>query len=289
MVNKATVPICYDLHCHSTASDGVMSPDALVRLAAENGVNVLALTDHDSTAGHTEAALAARAVGIHFIPGIEISVSWQKRLIHIVGLGVDGSFAELQKGLARLCELRQQRAEAIGARFEKIGMSGVYEGACALAGGVVSRSHFAMHLVERGDVRDIQQAFKKYLQKGKRCYVGCEWASLEEALGWIHGAGGQAVVAHPARYKMNRRLMRAFLADFKALGGVGLEVACSSHSGEEVQTMAQLAEEFTLLASVGSDFHSSENNWARLGRLPHLPDSCIPIWHDWRLPLNDGT
>jgi len=289
MVNKAPTPICYDLHSHSTASDGVLSPAALVHLAAEHGVDVLALTDHDSTTGLAEAAAAAREVGVHFIPGIEISVSWQKRLIHIVGLGIDEKFAELQAGLVNLREMRQQRAEAIGACFEKIGMSGVYEGAAALASDVVSRSHFAMHLVERGDVRDFSQAFKKYLQKGKRCYVPCEWASLVEALGWIHDAGGQAVVAHPARYKMSRTLMRAFLADFRALGGVGLEVACSSHSVDEAQTMAKFAKEFGLLASVGSDFHSPESNWARLGRHHALPDGCTPVWHDWKIPFNSTS
>ncbi len=274
--------ICYDLHSHSTASDGVLSPAALVRLAAENGVDVLALTDHDSTDGHAEAAAAADEVGIHFVPGIEISVSWRKRLIHVVGLGVDGNFTELQEGLVHLRIKRQQRAEAIGARFEKIGMPDVYAGACALAGGVVGRLHFAMYLVEQGEARDIQQAFKKYLLKGKRCYVPCEWASLEDALGWIHGAGGQAVVAHPARYKMSRTLFREFLVDFKALGGAALEVACSSHSAEEARLMAGYADELGLLASVGSDFHSPHNSWAKLGQLHPLPDGCQPVWHDWK-------
>ncbi len=282
MENKLLPTICYDLHSHSTASDGVLTPTELVHLAAKNGVDVLALTDHDSTHGHAEAAVAAAAVGIKFVPGIEISVSWRKRLIHVVGLGIDEQHVEMQVGLAHLCKLRQQRAEAIGAKFEKIGMPDVYAGACGLASGVVSRSHFAMYLVEQGVVRDVQQAFKKYLQKGKRCYVGCEWASLEDALAWIHGAGGQAVVAHPARYKMSRTLFREFLLDFKALGGAGLEVACSSHNFEEAQLMAGHAKALDLLASVGSDFHSPHSSWAKLGHVHALPEGCRPIWHDWK-------
>lgn len=274
--------ICYDLHSHSTASDGVLSPTALVHLAAESGVDVLALTDHDSTDGHLEAAAAAAEVGIDFVPGIEISVSWRKRLIHIVGLGIDRNFPPLQQGLADLRVKRQQRAEAIGARFEKIGMPDVYAGACGLASGVVGRLHFAMYLVEQGEVRDIQQAFKKYLVKGKRCYEPCEWASLEEALCWIHGAGGQAVVAHPARYKMSRTLFREFLLDFKALDGAALEVTCSSHSAEEAHLMAEFAEEIGLLGSVGSDFHSPHNSWAKLGKVHPLPAGCAPVWQDWQ-------
>jgi len=282
MGNKVLSSICYDLHSHSTASDGILSPAELVRLAAENGVDVLALTDHDSTDGHVEAAGVAAEVGLQFVPGIEISVSWRKRLIHIVGLNVDGGYTVMQDGLVGLRAKRQQRAEQIGAKFDKIGMPDVYDGACALANGVVSRSHFAMYLVAQGVVKDVQQAFKKYLQKGKRCYVGCEWASLEEALSWIHGAGGQAVVAHPARYKLSRTLFREFLLDFKALGGAGIEVSCSSHNLEEARQMAKYAEELELLASVGSDFHSPHNTWAKLGYVHALPEGCQPIWHDWK-------
>ncbi len=281
MGNKALPTICYDLHSHSTASDGVLSPAALVQLAAENGVDVLALTDHDCTDGHAEAANASAVAGIRFIPGIEVSVSWRKRLIHIVGLNIDANYAEMQHGLSILRIKREHRAAEIGVKFEKIGMPDVYEGACALASGVVSRSHFAMYLVEKGVVKDVQQAFKKYLQQGKRCYVGAEWASLEDALSWIHGAGGQAVVAHPARYKMSRTLFREFLKDFKALGGEGIEVACSSHNLEEATLMAEYAQELELLASVGSDFHSPHNNWAKLGRVHALPEGCMPIWQDW--------
>ncbi len=281
MGNNALSAICYDLHSHSTASDGVLSPTELMQLAARSGVDVLALTDHDCTDGHAEAAVAATETGVQFVPGIELSVSWRKRLIHIVGLHVDGEYGAMQAGLVELRARRQLRAEAIGVKFEKIGMPDVYGGACALARGVVSRSHFAMYLVEQGVVKDVQQAFKKYLLKGKRCYVGCEWASLEDALAWIHGAGGQAVVAHPARYKMSRTLFQAFLEDFKALGGVGIEVACSSHNSEEMRQMAKYAEALELFASVGSDFHSPHNNWARLGYVQALPEGCRPIWQSW--------
>lgn len=279
----ASNSICYDLHCHSTASDGALSPAALVRLAAQQKVDVLALTDHDSTAGLAEAATTAAETGIRFIPGIEISVTWQKRLIHIVGLGIDESYNELQNGLVRLREDRRQRAAAIGERFAKIGMAEVYERACELAGDVVSRSHFAMALVEQKAAKDIQQAFRKYLQKGKRCYVASEWSSLEEALGWINGAGGQAVVAHPARYNMNRTLMNAFLEEFGGLGGVGIEVSCSSHSAPQAELMADFAEAHGLLASVGSDFHSPDTSWAKLGVTHPLPERCRPIWQDWAL------
>ncbi|MBL1258918.1 MAG: PHP domain-containing protein [Thiotrichaceae bacterium] len=281
MGNKALPSICYDLHSHSTASDGVLSPTELVLLAAENGVDVLALTDHDSTDGHAEAAQATAVAGIRFIPGIEISVSWRKRLIHIVGLKVNSDYAEMQAGLAELRTKRERRAVEIGVKFEKIGMPDVYDGARSLASGVLSRSHFAMYLVEKGVVKDVQQAFKKYLQQGKRCYVGAEWASLEDALSWIHGAGGQAVVAHPARYKMSRTLFREFLKDFKALGGEGIEVACSSHNLAEATLMAGYAQELGLLASAGSDFHSPHNSWAKLGRVHALPEGCTPIWQGW--------
>lgn len=272
----------YDLHSHSLASDGTLSPTALVQLAAANGVNVLALTDHDDTSGIAEARVAAADGGITLIAGVEISVSWNKQTIHVLGLRIDPDSSPLQAGLARIREYRNWRAEEMGRRLAKHGIHGAFEAAAKLAQGkIISRTHFAHFLVEQGHARSVRDVFKAFLKPNKPGYVPGDWADLEETLGWIHGAGGQAVIAHPARYNMTATRRRKMIGEFVELGGEGLEVVSGSHSRGDNFSMAQLARHFGLKASAGSDFHGPENPWVMLGKLEPLPDGCVPIWQDW--------
>ncbi|MCG7866720.1 MAG: PHP domain-containing protein [Candidatus Thiodiazotropha taylori] len=274
----------YDLHSHSTASDGTLSPRALVQRAAEAGVEVLALTDHDTTAGIDEASEAAQSCGLVLIPGVEVSVSWNRQTVHLVGLNLDPHDSRLDAGLQKLRDFREWRAEEIGRRLDKAGISGAYEGALALAEGcLVSRTHFARFLVQSGIVEGERKVFKRFLVSGKPGHVPGEWASLEEAVGWIHAAGGQAVIAHPARYRMTRSKLRQLLKQFVALQGDGLEVVSGSHSRDDYVNMAKHAKDFDLMASAGSDFHCPENPWIELGRLPRLPEGCKPVWQSWNL------
>jgi predicted metal-dependent phosphoesterase TrpH len=273
----------YDLHSHSTASDGTLQPAALVRAAHQAGVRVLALTDHDTTAGVADAIEAAAGLDMELLAGVEISVTWSAQTVHIVGLNLDPENEILQDGLQSMRDFRNWRAEEIGRRLEKSGIADAYQGALAYSNGIlVSRTHFARMLVERGLVEDERKVFKRYLVKGKPGYVAGEWASLEAALGWIHAAGGEAVVAHPARYKMTRTKLRRLFAEFRELGGEAVEVISGSHSRDDVVAMAKHTADFGLLASAGSDFHTPENPWVALGRLPMLPSDCRPIWENWQ-------
>lgn len=273
----------YDLHCHSTASDGVLSPRELVHRANEKGVHVLALTDHDELRGQAEAGEVAQEVGLQLINGVEISVSWGNVTLHIVGLNVDPLDPVLLQGLARNRGGRTERARRIGDDLARIGISGAFEGASALAENqeLISRTHFARFLVERGVAKNLKTVFKKYLIKGKPGYVGHEWASLSDALTWIHAAGGVGVVAHPGRYQIGREKMRLLLGEFKSLGGVGIEVVTGSHTPDQVPLYADLAVEFGLMASIGSDFHAPGEGGRELGRLTALPERCQPIWQAW--------
>lgn len=271
-----------DLHTHSTASDGTLSPTDLVLRAASAGVRVLALTDHDTTDGLAEAASAACRAGLHLTPGVEISVTWGGRTVHIVGLNLDAADPVLQQGLSRLMDFRAWRAEEIGRRLAKHGVEGAYEGAKALSNGkLIGRTHFARFLVARRLAADTGDVFKRFLTSGKPGHVSGQWATLEEAVGWIRHAGGQAVVAHPARYKLTRTRMLALLGEFRELGGAGVEVVTGSHSRDDAFTFARHAREQGLLASAGSDYHGPESPWVELGRLSRLPEGCRPIWHDW--------
>ncbi len=273
----------YDLHCHSTASDGVLSPHDLVLRAHEKGVQVLALTDHDVLTGLADAALTATEVGIRFIHGVEISVSWSNTTLHIVGLNVDPLDPILLQGLARNRSGRTERAQRIADEFARIGIAGAFEGARALADNkeLISRTHFARFLVERGVAKSLKTVFKKFLVKGKPGYVPHEWAALADAITWIHAAGGVAVLAHPGRYQIGREKMRALLSEFKALGGSGIEVVTGSHTPDQVPLYADLTVEFELMASIGSDFHAPGEGGRELGRLMALPERCRPIWHAW--------
>lgn len=272
----------YDLHSHSNASDGTLAPADLLRLADRAGVQVLALTDHDTTAGIEEAAQVAETLAIKLLAGVEISVTWSAQTVHIVGLNVDPANATLQAGLQSLRAFRDWRAEEIGRRLAKRGVADAYQGAMAYSNGVlISRTHFARMLVERGIADDERKVFKHYLVQGKPGYVPGDWAKLEAAVEWIHGAGGQALIAHPARYSMTRTKLRRLFAEFRDLGGEALEVVSGSHSRDDCLTMAKHCKDFGLLASSGSDFHTPENPWIALGRLPMLPTGCRPIWSDW--------
>ena len=269
----------HDLHSHSLASDGTLRPAALVARARTAGVDVLALTDHDSLDGLAEAEAAAREQGLCLVPGVEISVTWCRQTIHVLGLQLDRHCAELQAGLQGLQVFRDWRAEEIGRRLAKAGIEGAYEAARALAQGrIVSRTHFARFLVERGHAASMREVFKRYLVHNKPGYVSGEWAALEDALAWIRAAGGLAVLAHPARYAMSASKRRRLLGEFRECGGVGMEVVSGSHSRDEVLTMAALSRTTPLLASRGSDFHGPENPWVELGRLQELPPGCRPLW-----------
>ena len=272
----------YDLHSHTTASDGSLSPSDLIARAVEKGVDVLAVTDHDGTEGLREATQAADAQGLTLIPGVEISVTWGSYVVHIVGLNIDVGNAALQKGLGDLRAHRFGRAEEIARKLEKAGIPGALDGAREYASDVMlGRLHFAQFLVAAGKAKDIRDVFKKYLVHNKPGYVSGTWASLEDAVGWITGAGGQAVIAHPARYKMTATKRRKLVEEFKAAGGVALEVVSGKQDLEEVRTLAALAAQYDLLASCGSDFHSSTQHWLELGYLTPFPDSCTPIWSTW--------
>jgi len=275
---------CYDLHCHSTASDGSLSPTALVARAVEQEVSFLALTDHDGTEGIVEAQKAAEGTDLTLIAGVEISVTWGGTTIHIVGLNVDINNPVLQNGLTTMRNYRVDRAKKIADRLEKAGISGALEGAKKYASEVMlGRVHFAKFLVEENHAKDISDVFKRYLVRNKPGYVPGEWATLKEAVGWITAAGGEAVIAHPARYKITATKLRRLITDFKEAGGIGFEVVSGRQHPEEVKHMARLAEQFDLLASCGSDFHTPDNTWVELGKLSALPSSCTPIWTALRL------
>lgn len=272
-----------DLHLHSRASDGALTPTELVALAASRDVTMLALTDHDCTDGLAEAARAAASHGMRFIPGVEISVTWQNQTLHIVGLDIDANTATLQQGLAQLQALRDSRAQEIGRRLAKRGIEDSYAGARELAGDAeITRTHFAQHLLNNGHVRTFQEAFKRFLQRGKPGHVPITWASLEECIGWIHAASGHAVLAHPLRYGITRsRLLRA-LAAFKQAGGDALEVVCGRSNPDELMNAAHLATRFELAGSVGSDFHTPGNPYLQPGGLTQLPVNIKPVWENFR-------
>jgi 3',5'-nucleoside bisphosphate phosphatase len=276
------MPHFYDLHSHSTASDGTLTPTELLARAAAQGVGALALTDHDTTAGLAEGAEAAAAYGVRFVAGIEVSVTWRKALVHIVGLHIEPDCVPLQEGLDRLRECRNTRAVEMGRSLEGSGIPGAYEGACRHAGGaIVGRTHFARFLVEGGYARDVREVFERFLVPGRPGYVAAQWAGLEEAVSWIRAAGGQAVIAHPARYRMTATRLRELIGEFKECGGAGMEVVSGSHSREDCYGMATHARRSRLLASCGSDYHGPENPWVELGRLAALPAGCTPIWESW--------
>ena len=273
----------FDLHNHSTCSDGLLTPTQLIELAARTGTDAIALTDHDNIDGLAEADAAARRLGLGFVPGVEISVSWGDTTLHVVGLQVDPSAVALRSGLASIREGRMGRARRIAEALEKLGFADTFEAAYALAANetLLSRTHFARHLVQRGAVRDMQQAFDKYLAKGKPAYVSHRWASLEDALEWIRASGGTAVLAHPGRYDLKPMMRDEMLAQFKSLGGTAIEVVTGSHRPEQYAAWQRLATQFGFLASRGADYHGPGESPCEPGRLPPLHGSLRPVWSGW--------
>lgn len=273
------MPENYDLHCHSTVSDGALSPTALVQRAHEHGVTSLALTDHDTVAGIAEAQTAAIEAGIHLIPGIELSASWQNKCFHIVGLGIDPDYPPLREATLNLQIMRTERAEKIAAKLEKKRIPGALEAVKKAAGdGMITRSHFADFLLSQFHVSTQQEAFDRYLGAGKAAFVPTTWSDLELAVSWITGSGGVAVLAHPLRYKLTASWMKRLLTAFKEVGGLGIEVVTGRYNADEIKIVAAYATRFELAGSVGSDFHNPANPWVELGRLGSLPANITPVW-----------
>jgi len=278
--NAAVHILNADLHSHSRFSDGTLAPSALAERAARNGVALWALTDHDETGGLAEAAAAAGALGLPFVNGVEVSVTFAGETVHIVGLGFDASHAALQDGLAKTRSGRVARAQEMADGLAKVGIQGAFDGALRYVGNpdLVSRTHFARWLVETGVCPDTHSVFRRYLTEGKPGYVPHRWAGLGDAVRWITEAGGLAVIAHPGRYKFSVNEEFALFSEFKAHGGQGVEVLTGSHGVADTTKYLGMAQEFGLLASRGSDFHSPEESRIDLGSLPDLPGSVTPVW-----------
>jgi hypothetical protein len=274
----------FDLHNHSTCSDGLLTPTQLIELAARTGTDAIALTDHDIIDGLQEASDAARRVGIGFVPGVEVSVSWGETTLHVVGLNVDPASAVLREGLEGIRVGRLQRGRQIAAALAKLGFENTFEASLELAGRetLLSRTHFARHLVERGAAKDTQNAFDRYLARGKPAYVSHKWASLEEGMEWILESGGTAVLAHPGRYDLKPMFREELLDQFRALGGAAIEVVTGSHRPEEYAMWQRVALEHGFLASRGADFHGPGESPFEPGRLPPLAPALTPVWSQFK-------
>ncbi|WP_237467854.1 RNase RNM [Vibrio stylophorae] len=275
----------FDLHSHTTASDGKLTPQALVARAAEKRISVLAITDHDCVDAIVPAqqAIQQQGLAMHLVAGVELSTVWQNKDIHIVGLNLDIEHSALKEFLAAQRERRLARAQLIGQRLEKAGLVGALAGAQAMAGHeLVTRAHFAAWIVAQGKAKTMQAVFQKYLSRGNPGYVPPNWTGMAEAIAVIQKSGGVAVLAHPGRYKLSNKWLRMLLADFSQMGGQGMEVAQPQQRPDERRFLADLANQHGLLASQGSDFHYP-SPWLELGRNLWLPDEVTPIWHDWTL------
>ena len=269
-----------DLHCHSVVSDGTLTPEALAERAHRNGVELWALTDHDEIGGQQRAQAAAQSLGMRYLTGTEISVTFAGQTVHIVGLGFDPDDAAMAEGLRKTRGGRGERAHEMAEGLARVGIQGAYEGALRYVGNpeLISRTHFARFLVETGVCKDTPEVFRKYLTEGKPGFVPHRWARLQDAVGWITGAGGMAIIAHPARYSFTPNEEYALFTEFMAHGGRGVEVVTGSHSAQEAQKYAAMAQEFGLAASRGSDFHSPDESHTDLGALPWLPGQLTPVW-----------
>jgi predicted metal-dependent phosphoesterase TrpH len=272
--------VLVDLHSHSTASDGVLSPRDLVLRAAAQGVQVLALTDHDETKGLAEAGVTARASGLELVAGVEISTTWGGRTVHVVGLYIDPEHPTLRAGLRANRAGRVDRARRMAESLAKTGITGAYEAAYDLAQNkeLISRTHFARFLIDKGYAKDMKAVFKRFLIQGKPGYVPHQWAGLAESIEWIRAAGGVAVLAHPGRYDMGRTKMELLIGEFKGAGGAAIEVVSGSHTPDQVPVFARYAQEHGLLASCGSDFHAPGEGGRELGRMLPMPVTCQPVW-----------
>lgn len=272
----------FDLHCHSTVSDGLLAPADLVAHAAARGVKVLALTDHDDLGGLQAARQAALQQGIQFVDGVEISVTWKRRTLHIVGLRIDTNNQALKSALDKVRNGRDERARDMAADLARVGIHGAYEGAKALAGNsIITRTHFARFLVDKGHAKDTKSVFKKYLVKGKPGFKEHEWMNLETAVNLIKDAGGVAVIAHPGRYDLGTINMLLLMHQFKSYGGTAIEVVTGSHTPPQYQQFAKIAHQFGLKSSLGSDYHGSGISYMEMGCIPDLPANCVPVWDDW--------
>ncbi|MFD1709690.1 PHP domain-containing protein [Ottowia sp. GY511] len=273
-------PANADLHCHSVVSDGTLTPEALAERASANGVDLWSLTDHDEVGGQQRALAAARTLGMRYLTGVEISVTFIDTTVHIVGLGFDAEDPRIVQGLADTRDGRGPRARAMSEQLAKVGIEGAYEGALEYVGNprLISRTHFARFLVESGVCRDTSEVFRRFLTEGKPGFVPHQWAKLGDAVNWITQAGGVAVIAHPARYRFTPNEEYALFSEFKEHGGRGVEVVTGSHSASEAVKYAETAQEFGLLCSRGSDFHSPDESYTDLGALPPLPPHLPTVW-----------
>jgi 3',5'-nucleoside bisphosphate phosphatase len=280
-VNTLAAPLNADLHCHSIFSDGTLTPELLASRAKANGVELWSLTDHDELKGQARAQRAAHKVGLSYLTGTEISVTFAGLTVHIVGLGFDATDTALMDGLAATRSGREARAKAMAAGLEQVGIQGSFEGALKYVGNpdLISRTHFARYLIDSGRCSDPQEVFRKYLVDGRPGYVPHSWAALGDAVRWITGAGGTAVIAHPGRYRFTPNEEYALFTEFMAHGGTGVEVVTGSHTTAEYAKYAGMALEFGLLASRGSDFHCPQESRVDLGTLPPLPANLTPVWH----------
>lgn len=273
-----------DLHCHTTASDGALSPLALCQRAAQHGVELLAITDHDSVAGIRAAREALRTDPLHtlrLLSGVEYSTVWNHLGVHVVGLGIDEEHAATREACRFFDEARRTRADMIGARLAKLRMPGATEGALALAGEAqIGRPHFARYLLAQGHVRSEDEAFDRFLGAGKPGDVKSLWPPLAEVVGWIRAAGGVPVLAHPIKYRQTGARLRRLVADFAACGGGAVEVVVGRQLPDESRFIAQLCQQHGLAASVGSDFHGP-SPWCELGVINALPVGCVPVWERW--------
>jgi predicted metal-dependent phosphoesterase TrpH len=266
-----------DLHTHSNCSDGLLSPAALVTLAAQRQVEMLALTDHDTVSGCGQAAAACAQAAIRFVPGIELSCQWREREIHIIGLKLDIADSALLAHCAAVLERRRERISAMTLRLSRAGLPGEQLGALTLAAALPTRTHLARALCQLGLADSLQQAFERYLKRGRPGYVGAQWPQLATAVERIVAAGGIAVLAHPHRYTVSHGVLRELVAEFKAAGGEGIEVSLSGMSPADAERAAGLARRYQLAGSIGSDFHEPDLPWRPLGRFAKLPDLITPI------------
>ena len=274
-----------DLHCHSNISDGLLSPAELAARAKANGVDIWALTDHDEVRGIQEARQAAADMNLKYVPGVEISVTWAEQTVHVVGLHIDETSESLICGLADTRAGREQRAREIAEQLALVGVPNAFEGALKFVGNpdLMSRTHFARYILELGFCADIGEVFRNYLIEGKPGFVPHRWATLQQAVGWIHSAGGIAVIAHPGRYKYSDLAFGEFFGEFKQLGGTAIEVVTGSHTVDQYSQYAKVANYYGFLGSRGSDFHGPGESRVELGALPPLPDNVKPVWHDWQM------
>jgi 3',5'-nucleoside bisphosphate phosphatase len=272
-----------DLHCHSNVSDGVLAPAAVAARARAGAVDVWALTDHDEVSGVAAAREAAAGLGMQFVAGVEISVTWAGQTVHIVGLQIDENNAALQAGLAYTRSGRDARGREMAAQLAAVGIPGAYEGALKYVGNpdLMSRTHFARYIVECGKCATLPEVFRKYLVEGKPGFVPHRWAALTDAVGWIRGAGGIAVIAHPGRYPLSDLAQGALFDEFKQLGGTAIEVVTASHTFDQYPQYARLANDYGFLASRGTDFHAPDEPRTDFALLPKLPSNVKPVWHDW--------